>query len=235
MTNDFANVMSNQSDEELLQIVTKDRYKYKEEALTAAELEINKRGLQNKIIQIPANEATELVNQKNVFAGFEQRLSARLIDSVIVTTAVFLGTTIYNMNETEKYQIVNEELSGICFLLFYFIYYPLLEGSGGTYGKRLLKIQPVSSKNFEKISTLTAYKRSLFLTWPVLLYIIISALFYDFEIQLNLTNQFLIFLVIMFSIVAPAAVGWSKTKQGWHDAWSDTVVINKNNNNESRN
>lgn len=227
MHNDFSSVMTDQSDEELLQIVTTDRYKYNEEAIKAAELEIDKRGLNDKTYKSPVDHQTEVTNEINQFASFDKRFSARLIDCVIVATVVFLVITIYNMNETEKYQIGYQDMSGICFLIFYFIYYPLLEGSGGTYGKRVLKIRPVSNKTFEKISLATAYKRSLFLTWPFFLFIAISALFYTFEMQPNLTYYFLVFLAIIFSIVAPAAAIWSKTKQGWHDAWTDTYVIKK--------
>lgn len=101
----FTNVMANQSDDELMQILTKDRFKYKEEAIEAAELEIANRGLQNKIIESQIIKKSEPLIQRIPLASFEKRLFARVIDSTIVTISVYLGINIYNINEPDKYQI----------------------------------------------------------------------------------------------------------------------------------
>lgn len=52
MSNNFKDVMSNNSDAQLIKIVTSDRQKYNPEALIAAEEEIEKRNLSFKDLEI---------------------------------------------------------------------------------------------------------------------------------------------------------------------------------------
>jgi len=87
MENEFAKVMSERSDDELIKIVTAERDKYNPTAIEAAELEVDKRNIDtSKFEEIKAKTTTERVAKEKVDAnvvGSGIRFVNFLIDFII--------------------------------------------------------------------------------------------------------------------------------------------------------
>ena len=87
MENEFAKVMSERTDEELIKIVTAERDKYNPTAIEAAELEVDKRNIDtSKFEEIKENTTTERVAKEKVDAnvvGSGIRFVNFLIDFII--------------------------------------------------------------------------------------------------------------------------------------------------------
>lgn len=163
------------------------------------------------------------------FASFWKRLIARIIDTLINTLLVIILSKIIIIPADGK------KVLALFLFLFYLFYYPIMEANGVTIGKRIMNIKSVSSKSLLNISLKQAYKRSLFFIWSFLVLIFLGVIFGVLnrisDINANndlITLAIIIFLVLIFllsSILGPLALLWSKKKQGWHDQWSDTYVI----------
>ncbi|MFN9113820.1 MAG: RDD family protein [Bacteroidota bacterium] len=166
------------------------------------------------------------------FATFWQRFAARIIDGLVLSV---LSMAFYYMAgfdegvsydvQTNRYNRMQIFISVSNFLLFYVLYYPFFEANGGTIGKRVFSIAPVAVDSMKTISLGQAYKRSLALIWPV--FALIAVLLYASYANhfLESTFNFVMVMWIVFGAVGPLAMIWSSRKQGWHDAWADTVVV----------
>lgn len=161
------------------------------------------------------------------FANFFQRFAARLIDVIIVSILVWPLSHFLSDKEPSAYNYENYKgmKSVIGILLFYLLYYPILEGSGGTLGKQILSIKSVSADTLKPISFGQSYKRSLLLSWPIFISFIVGFFAMDSGFYPEKTIMFLIGVFVLFGIVGPLAVLWSKHKQGWHDVWANTYVV----------
>lgn len=161
-------------------------------------------------------------SQELKFATFFDRLIARLIDVTIVFSISWMIYSSKSNTSNEFYQNPTSSYGSFFFFLFY---YPILEATGGTIGKRLLSIRSVSSKTLKTISIGQAYKRSLFLSWPIWVMAGVLILGVNGGYTPVNTTIFLSALFVIFGIVGPLAVLWSAKKQGWHDSWANTYVI----------
>ncbi len=158
------------------------------------------------------------------FASFGQRLLARLIDVVIVT--VIPAITIASLFFDDSQSLSQNPLGGILFLVFWLLYYPIMECSGGTIGKRIVGIQSISLQTGKPIGIGMAYLRSLIQIWPILLMGIAFAVSFNYRIEMHSTTTFLMVCFILFANT-PLAMLWTKEKQGYHDLWTGTHVVRK--------
>lgn len=172
----------------------------------------------------PDRQAMNTLSDENRFASFGQRLLARLLDVVIVT--VIPAIAIASLFFDDSQSLSQNPLSGILFLVFWLLYYPLMECSGGTLGKRIVGIQSISLKTRKPIGIGKAYKRSLIQVWPLLLMGIAFAMSFEYQIEMRSTITFLLVCYILFALT-PLAMLWTKDKQGYHDLWTGTHVIRK--------
>jgi uncharacterized RDD family membrane protein YckC len=167
-----------------------------------------------------------MITEEINYADFSQRFFARLIDAALVTLATwgFVDTFIHS-NHMTYYPNSNHTLKVFGCVLFYLFYYPILESSGGTVGKRILSIQSVCATTLKPISIGQAYKRSLFISWPLWIMVIISIVSSNLDFYAGMTSYFLTAMLLLFGIGSPLAILWTKYRQGWHDSWANTFVI----------
>lgn len=165
-----------------------------------------------------------------ILATFGERLIARFIDSIILGTLGFLLVSTFFLH--------SESFIGAYFLIVQLIYYPIFECNGGTIGKRVIGIRPANMNNGETPNFNSTFKRALFVVSPIFIGGILLALF--FFIDSNYKNAFILIqifegAIIFFALfISPLAVSWTKLNQGWHDWFSDIIVVkNKSIENES--
>lgn len=131
MENEFAKVMSERTDEELIKIVTVERGKYNPIALEAADSEIEKRKIDNSTFQVIRNKANaEKIQKQKVdsnIVGSGTRFLHFIIDWVvwIIISLVlsFIIELLFDPNNLDLYQIV----AYILFLVVFIGYYALME------------------------------------------------------------------------------------------------------------
>ena len=159
-------------------------------------------------------------------ATFGQRLIARIIDLLIILMFTFVIIVIFKIVETNQ----NNGFETILMLniLFYrFIYYPIMEYKGGTFGKRIIGIRTNDTLRNKKLTIWNSYKRAIFQGWALLLVLIIAifdgVLFIDFQITIN----FLGVLTFVFIFISPFSMLWNKDKKTWYDQWADTIVVSR--------
>jgi hypothetical protein len=93
-----------------------------------------------------------------------------------------------------------------------------------------MNLKSISSKSFKNISLKQSYKRSLFFIWPFFIgpFVLIFISFDIISEKIYLASSIFVGLVITLSgIIGPLAMLWSKQKQGLHDQWSNTYVVEK--------
>ena len=168
-----------------------------------------------------------MTNQNLKFASFSQRLIAKLIDIIIIGLVAwpFSGLAIDKEQSVYTYENYTGIQLAFGYLIFYVLYYPICEAIGGTLGKRALSIKAVSIDTLKSVSIKQSYKRGFFLSWPLwtLVLVFIIGDFSGFLPEKSI--MFLSIMFFLFAIVGPFAVLWTKTKQGWHDTWTKTYVI----------
>ncbi len=98
MKNEFTEVMSKRSDDDLIKIVTAERDKYNQDAIAAAEAEVNSRNIDtSKFEEIKEKTTLERKAQDTVEAnsvGQLTRLLHHIIDSIIWITAAMIIVSI---------------------------------------------------------------------------------------------------------------------------------------------
>ena len=131
MENEFAKVMSEHTDEQLIKIITADRQKYNATAIEAAESEISNRNIDtNKFKEIKEKAITEnndkkYTTSKTVGSGI--RFSNFFIDSIawmILTAIVFFLIGLISETFTQR------ELTLISYVLIFAVfiaYYAIME------------------------------------------------------------------------------------------------------------
>lgn len=159
-------------------------------------------------------------------ATFGQRILSRFIDSLLVSILAYGIALILTQENNFNDNNTNSEtlFQGIPVLLFFFVYYPITEFLGGTVGKELLNLKTISSRTGKRITITQAYHRSLILCWPFFLFAIGSFLFGS-GYGSGLTMIAAPFLTIAFLTIPPLGMLWRKDKRGYHDFWSDVIVV----------
>jgi uncharacterized RDD family membrane protein YckC len=179
------------------------------------------------------------------YASFKQRLLANIIDIAMVfgiTVIIFL----YLLSKSDNYRAVqvNAVQSGIMFGLF--LYMPVFESYGGTLGKRVVKITPVSKRDEITTPSLWAgYKKYLFYALPMLsgmlLYIVIMLCVFmtgnettisqyrhgEIEPSPATIGQVCFYIVCALYIITPFTTLFNKKRQAWHDRFAGIVVKSK--------
>lgn len=132
MKNEFRHVMTERTDDELIQIITVDKTKYKEQALKAAKQELETRNISPEYFD---QYKTKLNNEKKEVDETEQLKAGKIrraINFVVDSTIVFGLIYIYNV-----YVVGGKSELPIRFMLsLFFGYYIILEYRfGQTIGK----------------------------------------------------------------------------------------------------
>lgn len=157
-------------------------------------------------------------------ATFGQRILSRFIDTLLVSILAYGIALILAQNNNGNNTNSETLFQGIPGLLFFFVYYPITEFLGGTVGKELLKLKTISSRTGKRITITQAYHRSLILCWPFFLFAIGFFLFGS-GYGSGLTMIAAPFLTIAFLTIPPLGMLWRKDKRGYHDFWTDVVII----------
>ena len=177
------------------------------------------------------------------YAPFYKRFFARIIDILIVYIITYLLAIAYTKGSTTDFlhnpSETDSKANFYCMFLYYLFYCPILDSKGGTIGKRILGIQIVSISTFENITLKQAHKRSFFLYWPIVLYFVFTIAYFiilgtiDHKLSFFNNKVFVNITILMMGMffligfLSPLSMIWSKQKQGWHDWWSNSIVINK--------
>lgn len=131
MENEFANAMSQRSDDDLIKIVTAERDKYNLTALEAADSEIKKRAIDtSKFEEIQQKTTKERVAKDIVdsnLAGSGARFLNHIIDSIIWIIATTIIITILDLAFGDIITPVLPLISLFLLLATFFAYYAILE------------------------------------------------------------------------------------------------------------
>jgi uncharacterized RDD family membrane protein YckC len=148
MENEFAKVMSEQADSELIKIVTADRAKYNPSAIAAAETELEKRNIEKSQFEKIREEATvERTNRDGAaekVVGSSIRFLNFIIDLIIcLVLSFFLSLIVDLFIQTPNQDLL--ELYGYLFMSgTVFIYYAVMERKyQKTVGKFITKTKVV--------------------------------------------------------------------------------------------
>jgi uncharacterized RDD family membrane protein YckC len=148
MDNDFTEVMSKRTDEELVKIVTLHRMDYQPKAIEAAEREIDLRKLDaakiDKLKDEAASQRKEQEEIDSVIVSSITRLLHFLVDTVVVFLLAIFLSIVPGVFKTQ-YTIVGVKLiAAILFFTSFMIYYTLMEFKfQKTLGKYLTKTRVV--------------------------------------------------------------------------------------------
>jgi hypothetical protein len=122
----------------------------------------------------------------------------------------------------ERLKIIIAAITG--FVIYYFLYSPIMEARGGTLGKKIIKLQTIDIRSRKEPSFSQTYKRSLFTIGPVIVLIIYWFIF-PFFIDTRDPSFFLLFTFFLIFILPSIAMLWSPTKQCWYDKFSNITII----------
>lgn len=195
--------------------IASDKEALSPEAQQILDIEIDKRGIIQEHIQAKTIE-NQFIDRNNDI--FFLRVGARLIDGVIL----FIGFAILAQVFFQGADII-ESAKNWSIIFFLFLYYPILESQGGTFGKRFLNIQTIDFTTQENITLFTAYKRSFIQNWTLILSILIL-LFLPF---LMITYFGVIIIFILSIVILPLLSYFDKDTQSPYDKWTNVSVIKK--------
>ncbi|MEI6823661.1 MAG: RDD family protein [Bacteroidota bacterium] len=168
------------------------------------------------------------------FATFGQRFKARLIDTVFiglstVIIVIFINLLCHSMDADS-----NDNYYSVYFLimpqvLFWLLYYPIMEARGGTFGKRLVGLKTLERISLTNITIINSYRRMIFQNWAVCVMLILTIVTFTKSVNFELTNTmtFLIIMELIFTIISPLSMLWNKDNSTWYDQWTSTYIINK--------
>ncbi len=139
-------------------------------------------------------------NQELKFASFGQRLLARLIDVIIVGLIAGVLAFILGSNAPDPERAIDGLARGLGMLIFCFIYQPILETTGGTWGKKIVGLRTINLNTGKAPTIGNSYGR--------------SALYFLF-----------ILLLVIPAFLSGLAVLWTKKKQTWHDSSTNIAVV----------
>jgi uncharacterized RDD family membrane protein YckC len=172
------------------------------------------------------------LNYTTKLASFRQRLFARMIDgflsSIIFGTIYFIVVSLFDSQTSTDIDNL-ESILGLSFFLL--IYYPILDSLGGTVGKKIMGIKSVLKYNLDTPGKSDTYRRSYFLAYPFIVPMVIYKGGFDWLLnwlgsQLQGPLLVLAISICMINLfISPLAMLWSKTNQGFHDKYSDIIVI----------
>ncbi len=186
MNNEFAEVMAQRSDEELIKILTIHKQDYQLEAVECAEIELKKRNLSlDDIHAIEAEIKVDNEQQNEIESNIASSI-LRLVNLLVDTTSFLILLYIIDLIFTILFIGKNPFLWGLItfalFITLYFAYYIVLEVNyGKTFGKMLTKTMVVKS-NGEKPTTKDIFIRTLcrFIPFDQVSYIFTKNGFHDY-------------------------------------------------------
>lgn len=149
MGNKFAKIMSETSDNELFEITTTLRNEYQNEAIIAADIEINKRGLDLSTFQKVDEEIEDKKNIHISKANLGLRLLNYFIDSFVIFFFTGLLSTLTELNPFLNSCKHHHDL-WICYFFCYFFYYIYMESKfGKTIGKFITNTEVITLDNLK--------------------------------------------------------------------------------------
>ncbi|MBP1618337.1 MAG: hypothetical protein H6Q14_2164 [Bacteroidetes bacterium] len=127
MIQDFREVMSNRTDEELIKIVTVDRNDYQTEAVDAAEKELKKRNIDETKIESVKQDIEEKETKDKEFESSIVSSGTRLIHTVVdffgfLIIAFILSSILqlfYNPSDERTIRLVGYGLLFVSFLIYF--------------------------------------------------------------------------------------------------------------------
>jgi hypothetical protein len=166
MENEFSEVMSKRTDEELIKIVTIDKEGYQPLAVVAAEEEIKKRGIdsqkieEQKVILTSKDEQQKTIDSKTVGS------LTRLVHFIVDTIAFLVLSIIFGFIIGLFFQITSSIFAYLLFIISFFVYYIIMEHKlQKTLGKYITKTKVVT-KEGQKAELGDIIKRTLFRLIP---------------------------------------------------------------------
>jgi len=189
MKNDFKNVMSQRTDDELIIILSKDIRKYQASAIESAQKEVEKRKIDPKIINQLKNKdkiETSLKQEiKSRSTSLKNRVINQIIDLVVILIMIqSLNTLISLIFKT------TEDFSLLTLIISYFGYYIYMENKyQQTLGKLYTKTKVVTLSG-AKPRLIKIIKRTFLRTIPydVISFIIDKNGFHDINSKTNVID-----------------------------------------------
>ena len=161
--------------------------------------------LLEKIVQEAEKDDTKLI-----YASFYQRVIARVIDTAVVV-AVAYGLQLWfdhwvvaskTFNAAYLAHSMNQLMPAFAVIIWSVLYSPIMEGTGGSLGKRLMRIQLLDEKTNEQPAFRNCFARSV-------LYMLF------------------ILLVLAPAVFSCLAVLFTEKKQTWHDLLTGMVCVRR--------
>ena len=168
------------------------------------------------------------------FASFNKRLLARFIDTVFIglSTVIivfFLSLLNHSIGTDSSTGLYSTYFLFIPQILFWLLYYPIMETRGGTFGKRLVGLKTMDKISLTNITIYNSYKRMIFQSWAIfvllILLLITSTLTLNFEFTNTMT--FLVIMGLIFTIISPLSMLWNKDNSTWYDHWARTYIMDR--------
>jgi len=149
MGTDFKDIMSKQTDEELIKIVTVNRSDYQPMAIIAAEEEIKSRNLDTSKIEEIKSEFKSEIEEKEKFDGKTVNSLIRFVHYIIDTIVGLIITFILTLPLNAKDALQMRVGYAIMFLIFFGYYYLMEVNYQKTVAKFITKTKVVT-KNGSK-------------------------------------------------------------------------------------
>jgi len=148
MKQDFTDIMSKRTNEELIEIVKVKRDDYQPEAVEAAEKELNKRQVNPDQVEQVKQELTEKETKKKEFDSSKVTSWTRLIHFIIDLIGFFITalilSLIVDLFVSSPSEVLLELIGMILYLISFFIYFVFMEFKfQKTIGKFLTKTKVV--------------------------------------------------------------------------------------------
>lgn len=161
--------------------------------------------LLEKIVREAEKEDTNFV-----YASFFQRVVARLVDTAVVLAVAYSLQLWFDhwvvasktFNAAYLAHSMNQVMPAFAVIFWAVIYSPIMEGTGGSLGKRLMRIQLVDEKTKGQPAFRNCFARSV-------LYML------------------LILLILAPAVFSCVAVLFTEKKQTWHDLLTGMVCVRR--------
>lgn len=176
-----------------------------------------------------------------------RRITARIIDCFILSILYVLLIIAFSQSRMAETLAIDVTL-----LFMVFIYLPGLESTGGTLGKRVMRIKPVSyDSNNQGESPLyrQAFTKSLFIGWPVIIGFVIALQILNHPVEQTFSDRMGFYgatprlddytkemlgyiqlsnaIQLIILIVCYSSILQNRFHVGWHDKAGKIVTVKK--------
>lgn len=157
--------------------------------------------------------------------SYWDRLLARIFDGLIFTAIGYIAAHYLTNPSEDSYRNDVSAISSVLFAIQWFLYYPIMEGNGGTLGKRFQGLKTLSTRPGASANFIQGYAKMLRFMWPIFIAIPLAFLLgYNGldSIEFMVIGVPGVYCAYLFFAV-PGSV--DENNQGKHDKYAKLMVI----------